>query len=296
MALMTRAQLEKLSQSELIDKVIETERELGRHKVVSLLDTMEKNEAVEKMKGLIGQMEHADKMALLGEISGNMAHEINNPLLVLTGYIGKLSRYVEQNDLELEKVAKATERINAMTKRIQFIVKGMLKFSRGDSVLDYVEEKVQTLVEDTIVLIESKMKTNGVDFTVEEFEKELKIDCSPVQLTQVFLNLLGNACDAVSNHDEPWVRFTVSSMGEWIEFRVVDSGKGIAKSTQDSLFKRGFTTKKIGKGTGLGLSISSEIVRAHGGELFVDDSCANTTFVVKVPKNKISRQASSNAS
>lgn len=232
---------------------------------------------------------HADKMALLGEMSGNMAHEINNPLLVLTGYISKLTTYLSEAPVDPVKAAKALERIDSMTKRIQYIVKGLLKFSRNEQQLDFAAEKLQTIFDDTIILCKHKLKRACVDLTVDPFPEDLEIVCAQIQVSQVLLNLLSNAHDAIKDQENPWIRIGVSPSPTTLTITVTDSGYGIPEAIQKNIFERGFTTKGVGVGTGLGLALCAEFIEAHGGRLYVDNNKPNTTFVIEIPKNPASK-------
>jgi signal transduction histidine kinase len=113
--------------------------------------------------------------------------------------------------------------------------------------------------------------------------------CRPTQISQVILNLLNNAFDAVKALNEKWVLLEVACLGtDWIQIRVTDSGAGIAESLATKIMEPFFTTKEIGKGTGLGLSISKGIVETHGGRFFLDRSFTHTSFVIEFPVSKAS--------
>jgi C4-dicarboxylate-specific signal transduction histidine kinase len=103
----------------------------------------------------------------------------------------------------------------------------------------------------------------------------------------VLVNLLHNADDAIAQLEKKWIRICVSQQKNFVEIKVIDSGAGISAAVNQKLFQPFFTTKAIGKGTGMGLSISLGIMRAHGGECFVDSTCPNTCFVLRLPQKQI---------
>jgi signal transduction histidine kinase len=112
------------------------------------------------------------------------------------------------------------------------------------------------------------------------------LDCREVQLSQVILNLLNNAFDAISELPNKWVHLE-SRMNEGIiEIRVIDSGSGIPEELREKILQPFFTTKEVGQGTGLGLSISKGIIESHGGTLSIDIKSQNTCFVIQIPQAK----------
>jgi C4-dicarboxylate-specific signal transduction histidine kinase len=98
------------------------------------------------------------------------------------------------------------------------------------------------------------------------------------------VNLLNNACDAVQNLSERWIRFDVSANEREVILSITDSGKGISEATRRKLFQPFFTTKDPGKGTGLGLNLSRNIAEQHGGSLELDLKSPNTRFVLRLPR------------
>jgi C4-dicarboxylate-specific signal transduction histidine kinase len=105
-----------------------------------------------------------------------------------------------------------------------------------------------------------------------------------VQLSQVLLNLLNNARDAIEQLPEKWVRIEVAEKEGQAMISVTDSGSGIDAQTQRKLFQPFFTTKRVGKGTGLGLSVSARIMKSHQGELRYDPGSPHTRFVMSMPR------------
>ena len=278
-------ELEALSKEDLIKKVREVERAAESQKVSNSLDMLEKNEAKEQLKLAAQYKENTEKMALLGEMSGNMAHEINNPLLVLNGYVGKLKKYMLEESPDRAKMEKAVERVDSMAKRIQFIIKGILKFSRSNTnEMDFTSEKIKVILDDTIVLCDHKLKRACIKLNVEDFDEDLEIECAQIQVSQVILNLLGNSHDAIKDMKDPWINIKVEDLGDNIKIQLTDCGKGIPMHVQQKLFDRGFTTKGIGVGTGLGLALSRDLIEAHNGSLAIDNNSENTRFVIILPK------------
>jgi signal transduction histidine kinase len=115
-----------------------------------------------------------------------------------------------------------------------------------------------------------------------------------VQISQVLLNLLNNAFDAVQSLANKWVRIEVSTGPDLISIAVTDGGRGIPREIAEKAMQPFFTTKPVGKGTGLGLSISNAIAEAHRGRLWIDSRGPNTRIVLSVPRTHSSREETTN--
>ncbi len=123
----------------------------------------------------------------------------------------------------------------------------------------------------------------GVQYEVVLNSNEMKAPCRMLQISQVLVNLMNNAMDAVAGTDHPWVKLIVDQDQEWVMIKVIDSGRGIAEKLLSRLFEPFFTTKEKDGGTGLGLSISRNLLEANGGLLEYAETDGHTTFVVKLP-------------
>ena len=148
-------------------------------------------------------------------------------------------------------------------------------------------EKVKTLIDETIALCQERLKINGVKLKYkypENFE-ELYFECRLVEVSQVLLNLLNNAFDAIENLDDKWIEIEIEiiNLKSTIQFRVTDSGKGISRDLATLILAPFFTTKSAGKGTGLGLSISQKIIHSHSGKFWIDTESKNTCFIFELP-------------
>jgi C4-dicarboxylate-specific signal transduction histidine kinase len=136
-------------------------------------------------------------------------------------------------------------------------------------------EEVQEMVAPRLKLRQTDLK----DFSAPPLE----ILSRGTQISQVLVNLIHNAADAVAPLSERWVKLEFSKTDSMIEIRVIDSGTGIPTEIANKLMEPFFTTKTGGEGTGLGLSLAARIVADHHGELFYDAAAAHTTFVLRLP-------------
>ncbi len=227
----------------------------------------------------------AAKMSALGEMAGGMAHEINNPMGIIHARASDLMEVASTAENVPAVMVRATmEKIRSTATRVTKITLGLRKFARetrGDPATD---TEVREILEETLPFCMERLKQNSVELRIAPIEKSLRIHCRPTEISQVLLNLLNNAVEAIEPLPEKWVEVQARSAGQEVEISVMDSGHGIPKQFRDKMGQPFFTTKEVGHGTGLGLSISKGIVEAHGGHLNLDAECEHTRFVVTLPK------------
>lgn len=237
------------------------------------------------------QIINSSKMAALGEMAGGMAHEINSPLATIVSLAGQLRESLGEAPLDLEAIDDIGETIERTVKRIAKIVSGLRSMSRDDSGDPFVLTPVRSLIEETLVLCRERFAHQGIRLAVDEVALDVTIPCRPTQISQVLLNLLNNALDAVSALAEKWVTLSVTSLSEAVEISVTDSGNGIPEEVREKLFQPFYTTKEVGKGTGIGLSISRGLVEAHRGRLALDPLAPNTRFLIRLPTSLVAGPA-----
>ncbi|WP_413561295.1 PAS domain-containing protein [Bdellovibrio sp. HCB209] len=230
------------------------------------------------------KMISAAKMAALGEMSGGIAHEINNPLTVIQARSFQLTQMVEQGKIDPEKIKQAAESISKTADKIAKIIKSLRSFAREGGTDQFELVPVNMLVSETLEFCKTRFYNYGVELTVEPIDEDFEIECRVIQIEQVLLNLLNNSFDAAQNSEEKWIRVKAEEYVDCIDIKVIDSGPRIPDDVAKKVMQPFFTTKELGKGTGLGLSISAEIMKNHKGELFIDRKAENTTFVMRIPR------------
>jgi len=190
-----------------------------------------------------------------------------------------------EQTLNKDFVLKILNKIEETISRISNIIDGLRSFAKDGSKDPFLPFKIAQLVEDTCHFCNERFKSNGIDLTIEDFNHELMVEGNVIELSQVLLNILNNAFDAVKeiNVDHKWVKISVVVKDAYVEIHVTDCGNGITDNIQDKIFQPFYTTKEIGKGTGLGLSISLGIVQKHAGSLKLNTQSAHTNFVISLP-------------
>jgi C4-dicarboxylate-specific signal transduction histidine kinase len=250
---------------------------------------------------------NAARMAALGEMAGGVAHEINNPLAIITNKSYVIRKLSATGSLTHDKLTTELEVIERTARRISKIVTGMRRFARDGKGDPFQKYSVQQIIMDTVDMCQARIKASGVQMilpvssefhssrnedhqngeALNRYGNDLLIDCRPMQICQVLLNLISNSWHAVKDLEKGWIRVEYETKGNLVELRVTDSGTGIPSEMREKLFAPFFTTKDPDRGTGLGLSISHGIVKDHGGEILLDTSATNTTFVVRLPVRQL---------
>ena len=226
----------------------------------------------------------AGKMASLGEMASGIAHEINNPLAIISSYLHIILKLSSEKKLGEDQLNTLLDKMITTVQRISSIIAGLKNFSRDSSHEDFKSVTIKKIIDDTLQFCSQRFVSGGVELIINEFQEDLEIECNATQISQVMLNLFNNSYDAVSIMENPWVKFELVDIGDYVKLIFSDSGSGIPLEIQEKVLQPFFTTKEIGKGTGLGLSISRGIVEAHNGKLAIDNKRENTTFVLNLPK------------
>ena len=219
--------------------------------------------------------EKTHQMALLGQISGGVAHDIINPLTVI-GMASDRLLAISTDD----KQKKLITDINKSYKMALNVVKSLSSLSRKESSRDIGEYYFRDLLEQVFFFSNKKLQEAGIENMSTEFPPELKIKCNDTIITQVLINLIHNSVDAISNNDEKWIKITAKIEQGKSFISVIDSGKGISSELQKKIFELQYTTKERGKGTGLGLGISRQLLLKMNSELIYDQDSANTKFTI----------------
>ena len=224
------------------------------------------------------QLERAQRLEMVGQLTTGMAHEINNSLTVIAGQcellmLDNLSPDVKES---IELMAKASESTHT-------IVKGLLNLARGQEAEKRLAD-INTIVTDSLRFIHKQFKRDNVEL-IEDLGSDLpQIRCQTGQIQQVLLNLAQNSRDALlANKNGGTIRVRTSLRAGRVSLEVSDDGPGIPETVRHRIFEAFFTTKERGKGTGLGLSVCQTIATGHKGYLYADPRDAGACIVLDLP-------------
>jgi nitrogen fixation negative regulator NifL len=237
----------------------------GHGAVVTARDITERRQAEAEQSRLREHLSQSEKLAALGELLAGVAHELNNPLSVVTGYAALLT-----NDAAPAVAARA-EKIRQAAERCARIVRNFLAVAR-----QHPQERervaVARVVNEVLELLAYPLRVDTVSVSVDLPDDLPAVWADPHQLHQVLLNLITNAHHAVRGSAGPR-HIVIGARADGpdaIQVEVVDSGPGIPPEVEARIFDPFFTTKPVGQGTGLGLPICKGLVEAHGGSLEVE--------------------------
>ena len=235
----------------------------------------------EKLDSTRQALKQSEKLANMGQLSAGIAHELNNPLGVITMYSSILMDEAKEDD----PIRKDLELIVEQTKRCKNIVSGLLNFARKNQVnltetniINFTKSSIKSIIKaDTIKVILNSNLSDPIAM----------IDTD--QMMQVLTNLEKNAIEAMPNGGE--LKIELNGNKNEIEFNICDSGVGISKENMEKIYTPFFTTKELGKGTGLGLPLIYGIVKMHKGQISAnsntdpDKGPTGTSFKIVIPRN-----------
>ncbi|MFG3817041.1 sensor histidine kinase [Limnothrix redekei] len=262
------------------------------------------------------QLVQTEKMSSLGELVGGLAHEINNPISFIYGNLGYVDQYVsdliylvkyyqekypqDETDVDMEEKIEELEFViedlpkllismKSGAERIRELVVSLRNFSRLDEA-DLKTVDLHEGLENTLLMLNYRLQHCRLedDIKITKHYGDLpEVECYPAQLNQVFMNVLDNAIDVLSDESILHPEITLSTRvldSQWVQLSIADNGPGIEEAIQSKLFDPFFTTKPIGQGTGLGLAIAYQVVQQHEGQIQVISAPGQgTTIQIELP-------------
>lgn len=231
---------------------------------------------------------HTSRLAALGEMSASIAHEVNNPLMVINGSLNQLDRALKKDVIEIDFAEKLIQRIKKSTERVSIILGGLRHFANQSDELPKQDSKLESIINETTGYCTELVNANFIKLECQT-PPQVIIHCHAVQISQVLINLIKNAVDALMEQKEKnqnletWIKINYHLQGKVLHIKIQNSGDKIPTDIAEKLFQPFFTTKASGKGTGLGLSISSAIIQDHRGDLSLLPQEEYTTFQITLP-------------
>ncbi|MCB4756604.1 MAG: CHASE domain-containing protein [Elusimicrobia bacterium] len=237
---------------------------------------------ITERKKLEAALLQSEKLSAVGQLAGGMAHEINNPLGIILGFVQSIKFQVSSDP----SLATALEFIEKEALRCKELVHNLLVFSRSSQQDQQEEVDIKNAVEESLSLILAQSRVKDIELIKDLRDGLPSIVANKNQIQQIIINLCNNAMDAMPEKGTLTVRTDrlQKNGSDWIVVEVSDTGAGIPEEIQSRIFEPFFTTKEVGKGTGLGLSLVFEIVQRHKGTIDVKSEVGKgTTFTVFLP-------------
>ena len=256
------------------------ELKLSNKNIRQLNDSLtEANHRITKQQDALVQ---SAKLQTMGAMATGICYELGNPLNQINIRLRGLIESAAEGKLDKNMLIDGLEVLDKNVQRIEKMAKTLRQFTHDDE-LSMKSIDIHVLMHDLMTLVRERFSNSGVKllFDLPEYGE---FKGSYNQISQVIINLLHNAFDAVVSRPNGWVKISVEKTPEEIIFHISDSGPGLTDEAKKHLFRPFFTTKAVGRGIGLGLYISQGIVENHHGELFFDETSPDTTFTVKFPR------------
>jgi len=235
-------------------------------------------ENLQKMKEMEERLRHSERLASIGRFTAGIAHEINNPIANIIGLLKIARRDIRDEDPvseDLDIVIKEATRCGA-------IVRDLLLYSR-QSPPQKERVRINGLVEGAMKSVFPALNGREISFRRELDPSDPVIDADPLQLEQVFRNILTNAVQSIDGSGDIIVKTCIEGDGR-ISVSITDTGCGIREEDRGRIFYPFFTTKRTGEGTGLGLTVSYGIIQGHGGDISVESvEGEGSTFRITLP-------------
>jgi two-component system NtrC family sensor kinase len=221
----------------------------------------------------------SERLALIGQLAANVAHELNNPLQGIVTYSNLLLERMSNENSSTSSIQKIATQAN----RCRDIIRGLLDFSRQRKP-DKTICDINSVMEECVAFLENQAIFHNIKITKAFAENLPKIVVDPSQMQQVFINIIVNAAEAIEDQGSLSIETRLLRGEDQIEIEIKDTGEGIPEENLDKLFDPFFTTKEVGHGTGLGLAISYGIIKEHKGKIFVETEVdKGTTFFIHLP-------------
>ncbi len=277
-------------------KALETGKEIapvGLKEIDLLVEKIQ--ESLKREREFTQRLAFSEKMTALGTLAGGYAHEFNNLLQMISGYLQLAQRFLREGSTEkalerLERAEKAVLKGSELSSRI-------LRLARSKKT-EKAWSEVGSILTSTLTILE-KAFPKHLRLEVEA-EKNLWVPLSEEALQEIIMNLTINARDALAQKEKGLIKIRAAKKNGWVRLEVEDNGPGIPEEIRSRIFEPFFTTKKVGEGTGLGLYLVHQIVTGAGGKIEVESTPGEgTRFILWLPRaepEKVSEKSSKRTS
>jgi C4-dicarboxylate-specific signal transduction histidine kinase len=245
--------------------------------------TIEVKRREQELRDKQEQLVQAGKLATLGELTTGVAHELNNPLNNIGLFVGNAVDLVELGAEDKGRIVREMERALQQVRKATEIISHLRTFGRA-APFSRDPVSLRLVLMQALSLMQEQLRLRDIQVSVDLGAKDPVVLGNPLQLEQVFINLLTNARDAVADSPRKAVRISVAVGSQAADITFADTGPGIPFGLERRIFDPFFTTKEVGQGTGLGLSITYGIIKDLGGTIsVVSPPGSGATFLIRLP-------------
>src|SRR5579884_243756 len=281
-----RALLHILQDAHQTNERLENSRKAMIHIMGDLAETTaEVQRREQELREKQEQLVQAGKLATLGELTTGVAHELNNPLNNIGLFVGNAIDLIELGlaDTEPERILQELRSAMQQVRKATEIISHLRTFGRAASV-SYEPVSITRVIQNSLSLMQEQLRLRQIEVRQHLLPEDVVVIGNAIQLEQVFINLLTNARDALSEAPQKIITIECAKDKQAVEISISDSGPGIPVELEQRIFDPFFTTKEVGAGTGLGLSITYGIIRDHQGTITLKNSPGRgAAFLVQLP-------------
>lgn len=276
----------ELRYARTIARLIQTKE--GWHKLTGLCwDITDEMNARKEAEERQAHLAASSRITALGEMASGIAHEINNPLAIITAHVARIQEELAKAEPAMPDIARSSERIDVTAKRIARVIKGLRQLTQDGEGDAFEVLTLGSVVDECVLLCHERTKSKEIRISTSG-TSSLAVEGKRSQLVQGLMHLLLNSLQAVQDVTDRRIEVRIEDDGDLAAILVEDSGSGVPTEMLDKVFDPFFTTKTNGAGLGLGLSIARAIAKSHGGLLTLDHSKHPTRFALRLPKRKTS--------
>ncbi len=270
------------SQAELKDYSLNLERKVQERTDELQKELVERKRIEQELKNKTTMLIQTEKLSSMGTMVAGVAHELNNPMTGIIQYTQFCLRRTDEDDRRYSVLKD----IEQESRRCSDIIRNMLTFSRMEAEGEegYQKDSIPAVVDRVLKLLAYRLRAENVTVTQHHQDDMPLVSMKINSIQQIFLNILGNAMDALQEKEDRSIRIESYADDGFVKINIIDNGPGIPPAVLKKIFDPFYTTKTVGKGTGLGLSISQSICIQHGGRLECESEVGmGATFRIVLP-------------